>query len=498
MIAAAAAYAVSNIQDPVFDAEGSVLLSDPRGTAVFTDPFTAYIDQGRYVANEAEVFTSRPVAVRASELLGGNPDADEIQSAVSAEGEFDVDLLTLSAKQPTAQGAIEVVGAVVASYEEIVAEQTQAASQSAVSALQTSKLELQVRIAETDAALTQLPESAALEAQRNAQLEQLYALDTQIEQIAVNTALYGTGVRLYDAPNYATQIAPRPLRNAAIAGVLGLIAAGAWAWWRDERRDRVESQNTPAVVLDAPLLGTIPEYSSVKAEGPAPTVTHPNSIASDAYHFVVSSLKLALGRIEGTTVVVTSTEPEDGKTVTALNLAVAAAGSGQQPLLIDADERTRGLTTLANLANVPGLTDLGGTQDHTTDLIHEWGVGAQTDLLFVPVGSSHTTDPARFFRSPAFAEAMPTLTANQELVIIDAPPILAVAETTDIAHQADAILMVVTEGTSLRKLDEARTRIELTGKPIVGYVYNRATDTSNKARYGYGYGYGKAMEKAGA
>ena len=99
--------------------------------------------------------------------------------------------------------------------------------------LQNSKLELQVRIAETDAALAEVPESAALEAQRNAQLEQLYALDTQIEQIAVNTALYGTGVRLYDAPNYATQIAPSPLRNAEIAGVLGLIAAGAWSWWRE-------------------------------------------------------------------------------------------------------------------------------------------------------------------------------------------------------------------------------------------------------------------------
>ncbi len=473
-----------------------MLLSDPRGTAVFTDPFTAYIDQGRYVANEAEVFISRPVAVRASEILGGNPDADEIQGVVSAEGEFDVDLLTISATQPTGQGAIDVVDAVVAAYGEIVAEQTQAASQSAVATLQNSKLELRVRIAETDAALAEVPESAALEAQRNAQLEQLYALDTQIEQIAVNTALYGTGVRLYDAPNYAAQIAPRPYRNAAIAGVLGLIAAGAWSWWREERRDQVESRNTPASVLDAPLLGTVPEYSSVKVKGPAPTVTDPNSIAAESYHFIVSSLKLALGAINGKTVVVTSTGPEDGKTVTSLNLAVAAAGSGQRPLLIDADERTLGLTTLANLANVPGLTDLSATEGDATDLIRQWGVGAQTDLLFVPAGSSRSTDPARFFRSPAFQQAMPALTAGQEFVIIDAPPVLAVAETTDIAHQADAVLMVVVEGTSQRKLQEARARIEITGKPIIGYVYNRATDSSKKPGYGYGYGYGAAARKA--
>ena len=161
-------------------------------------------------------------------------------------------------------------------------------------------------------------------------------------------------------------------------------------------------------------LAPIPEYSSAKVKGPAPTVTDPNSIVAEAYHFVVSSLKLALRAIDGNTVVVTSTGPEDGKTVTSLNLAVAAAGSGQQPLLIDADERTLGLTTLANLANVPGLTDLGATEGDATDLIRQWGVGAQTELLFVPAGSSRSTDPARFFRSPAFQQAMPALTAGQE------------------------------------------------------------------------------------
>ena len=260
-------------------------------------------------------------------------------------------------------------------------------------------------------------------------------------------------------------------------------------------RDQVENRNTPAAVLDAPLLGTVPEYSTAKVKGPAPTVTDPTSIVAESYHFIVSSLKLALEAIEGNTVVVTSTGPEDGKTVTSLNLAVAAAGSGQQPLLIDADERTLGLTTLANLANVPGLTDLDVSDDNATDLIRQWGVGAQTEMLFVPAGSSRSTDPARFFRSPAFQQAMPALTEGQSLVIVDAPPILAVAETTDIAHQADAVLMVVCEGTSQKQLEEARSRIALTGKPIIGYVYNRATDASKKTRYGYGYGYGAAVTK---
>jgi len=472
-----------------------VLLTDPRGTAVYVDPFTAYIDQGRYVANEAEVFKSRPVAERASEMLGGDPDADEIQAVVSTDGEFEADLLTIRATQPTGQGAVDVVNAVVAAYEEIVTEQTQEASKNAIASLQNSKLELQVRIAETDQALAEHPDNAPLEAQRNAQLEQLYSLDTQIEQIAVNTALYGSGVRLYDPPTGAGQIAPRPVRNAAIAGVLGLIAAGAWAWWRDERDDRIESRNTPAAVLDAPLLGSVPEFSAVNAKAPAPTITNPHSTASEAYHFVVSSLDLALERLGGKTILVTSTGPEDGKTLTALNVAIAAAGNERCPLLIDADERTRGLSSLVKLEDAPGLTDIASDNGDATDLIRPLGGSTKAKLQFVPAGSATAVDPARYFRSPAFRRAMQDLTSDQDLVLIDAPPILAVAETTELTHQADGVLLVVRPGTSAQKLAEARDRVQMTGTPIVGYVYNRATDDTKDTPYGYGQPRTKAKTK---
>lgn len=483
-----AAYAVSNRQAAVYAAAGSVLVSDPRGSAIITDPFTAYIDRGRYVRNEAEVFKSRPVAEGASALLGGDPSADEIQSVVTAKGEYEFDVLTIGATQPDGQGAIDVVNAVVASYEDVVAAETLSSAETATESLLNSKLELQVRIAETEAALAEFPDSAALSAQLNAQLAQLSALDAQIEQIAVSSALYGSGVRLYDAPRGASQTAPRPARNAAIALVLGLTAAGAWAWWREEQRDQVESRQAPAAVLDAPLLGTVPKFSTVKAKGPAPTVTDPNSPASEAYHFVVSSLNLALAHVDGSTVVITSTGADDGKTVTALNLAVAAAGNGRRPLLIDADVRTLGLTKISKLDGIPGLTNVSISGGNASDLIRPWGVGPNTDLQFVPGGTSPRSDPARFFRSPGFQAAISQLTSGQSLTIIDAPPILDVAETTDIAAHADAVLLVVCEGTSLKKLDEARERIAMTGAPIVGYVYNRATDASHK--YGYGYGYG--------
>ena len=487
VLAMVVGYGVSIMQPRVYQAEGQVLLSDPRGAAVFSDPFTAYIDRGRYVRNEAEVFKSRPVAVRASELLGGDPSPDEIQGVVSAHGEFEFDALTIGATQPTGRGAIDLVNAVVAAYEEVTTDQNEKKATDASTSLKQSKLELQVRIAETEAALAEHPDSAVLAAQSKAQLDQLRSLDVQIEQIATSTALYGSGVRLYDAPRGASLVAPKPMRNAAIAAVLALIAAGAWAWWRDERNDEVDDRNTPAGVLDAPLLGTIPEFSSVEVEGPAPTVTDPDSVAAEAYHFIVSSLKLALDRIGGTIVVVTSTGPNDGKTVTALHLAIAASGGETSPLLIDADERTHGLSDLVKLSNAPGLTNITEQDGDVTDLLRPLGSSTGTKVQFLPAGTSRIVDAARFFRSPPFRRAIQTLVSGRDLVLIDAPPILAVADTTDIAHQADCVLMVVPPGTSRNQLDEARARIEMTGTPIVGYVYNRAADSKDQS-YTYPYG----------
>jgi hypothetical protein len=85
--------------------------------------------------------------------------------------------------------------------------------------------------------------------QRRAQLDQLQDLDEQIEAIAVATSLFGVGIRIYDAPSDASLFGRKPLRSAAVASVLALIAAGAWAWWREGNNSEVADKNAPALTL---------------------------------------------------------------------------------------------------------------------------------------------------------------------------------------------------------------------------------------------------------
>ena len=188
-------------------------------------------------------------------------------------------------------------------------------------------------------------------------------------------------------------------------------------------------------------------------------------------------------------VLVTSTGTSDGKTVTVANLGIAAAKDGSYPLLIDADERARGLSRLAGLNERPGITDLTVNGESMSDVISTWDAGG-TELMVVPAGSRIEGNTPSYFRSMAFREALPKLTVGRDLVLIDAPPILAVSETMDLAAIADGVVLVVQPMTPLKELEAAREQLHMVGTPLLGYVYNSETERSEYGYYGYGYGYG--------
>jgi Mrp family chromosome partitioning ATPase len=316
---------------------------------------------------------------------------------------------------------------------------------------------------------------------------QFVALDTRIEALATQGALYGSGVQLYVAPEVPkVPVQPKPKRNAAIGFVLGLIGAGAFAWWRSETDQRVDDRNAPARILDAPLLGTVPVFERVDATGPAPVVNSPDSAATRAYEFVASSLSFALEQVNGTKVMFTSANTEDGKTVTVLNTSLASAQDGRSVLLVDADERVRGLTKLSGYELDTGLTDLVNGDVTIDEAVKEWSIGDGSVMSLIPGGAALDGDTAAIFRSERFRSVAKQLGVGRSLVVVDAPPALAVAETTDIASQVDGIVVVVTEGTAVRDLVDVRDRLAMSSTPIIGYVFNRSTASSDRNRYGYG------------
>ena len=489
-------YGLSLLQATTYQAEAGMILTDPRTAGVFEDTSAVIRDSSRYVRNQAEFAESTAVAARAAELLADQgPTVGNIDGSVSVTPSSDLDLVTIRATQPTAVGAADVANSVAEAYQQLVREQVEENANAAIAELTGSKGELTTRVDLLETGLAADPNNLVLQAERDAVIAQLVTLNTRVEQINVNMALYGSGVQYFQAAELPSSPAtPKPVRNAAIAAVLGLLAAGALAWWRTESLPLAENRHDAAPILGAPLLGEIPEFSWDKTEGPAPTIFEPTSVAAEAYQFVVSSLAFALEQIEGSTVLITSPGPAAGKTITALNMSVAAIGDGTHILLVDADERARGLTRLGGDESVQGLTDLAQREDlELVDCLQRWEVSDTVTLNVVPAGSRLAASTG-FFRSPEFRKVMATLRNAAPMVVIDSPPVLAASETVDIAAQVDGIVMVVEQGTPLHALEETRGRLEMTGKPLLGYVFNRAVARHGKygygKNYGYGYGYG--------
>ena len=283
VVAATVTYGLSSRQADSYQAEASMLLTDPRTSGVFDDAAAGISSMFRYVRNQAEIIESDAVAIRAADLLGTSLTIGKITGSVSAVASRDLDMVTVLAVRPTATEAAALADAVAEAYQGLVAERVQDTAAVAIAEMADAKIELQTRVGELEASLGANPGNAALRAERDAAIAQLVNLNTRIQQIDINMALYGSGVEHFETADIpGSPVSPRPRRNAAAAAVLGLLVAGAYALWRTERSPLAEHRHDPAPVLGAPLLGQVPEFASVGVKGPAPAIHDPDSRTATA------------------------------------------------------------------------------------------------------------------------------------------------------------------------------------------------------------------------
>jgi len=482
------AYGLSSLQPTRYRAEARLLLNDPRSSSVFSGENQTVLDPARYVRNRAEYITSEAVLTRASDRLQHKVDVPTLRQRVTATPEQELDLVTISALDPTPEGAAQTANAVAKAYQDVVKKQVTQSAEQTSSQLKIAQSRLQRRIDSLDSQLRGQAQSPVLAAQREAAATQLLSTQSQADQVSVDAALYGSGVALFEqAKTPVGRAQPKPLGAAAIGSFFGLLLGLALAWWRSERRSKVEDRQDPAAILGAPLLGEVPLFHSVGVDGSMPADLAPKSVVGEAYHFIISALSFAFDDIAGHTLVVTSAGPGDGKTVTAVNLGIAAVGDGRRVVVVDADERARGLTALTGVPAEPGLTDLAGGDTPPSMCANPITLHDDSQLTVVPAGR-RLADPAGFFRTGQFRAAMKVVKGMGDLVIVDSPPLLAVSDASAITSQADGMIIVVSRGTPVRMLKEMRQRLNFIGTPLLGYVFTKAQVKRSRGGYGYGYG----------
>ena len=215
-------------------------------------------------------------------------------------------------------------------------------------------------------------------------------------------------------------------------------------------------------------------------------VSDPRSAAAEAYRTLRVNIQFASPDHPLRTILATSAGPDDGKSTTLANLAIALAETGAPTLLVDCDLRRPSLHTLFGLPNEAGLTSLmlAGTA-----MLDAAGLPLQAtavpNLRLLPSGPL-PPNPAELLASRRMADLLLLLAEQATYVLFDTPPILAVADAAVLAPRVDGVLLVVRAGKTRRDLAvKARKMLEQVKANLVGAVLTDATlEGSAYAYYG--------------
>jgi capsular exopolysaccharide synthesis family protein len=211
------------------------------------------------------------------------------------------------------------------------------------------------------------------------------------------------------------------------------------------------------------------------------TLTNPRSPISEAYRTLRTNIEFSSFEKQLRTLVVTSASPEEGKSTTLANLAVTMAQSGKKVILVDCDLRRPSQHSVFGLRNDRGLTSL---MIPDADLAHPpLQATAQEGLQLLTAGPL-PPNPSEMLGSRRMEEIIRSLKELSDVVIFDAPPIIAVTDAAVLATKVDGVLLVVNAGGTKRDhLQKAHALLKKVNAPLIGAVLNNVKFDNNLHKY---------------
>jgi succinoglycan biosynthesis transport protein ExoP len=322
--------------------------------------------------------------------------------------------------------------------------------------------------------------------------ETLNALMARQSQMALSTRLKdldatSSNIRVVDpARPPAGPFRPDKRLNLLLGLLAGLGVGVGMAFFLDYLDNTIASPGDVERIAKLPTLAVVPRHGAAPARSgrrqirevavaaeSIDLVSHLDrrAAASEAYRELRTALLLSsAGRPPGK-IMVTSALPEEGKSATAVNLAIVLAQMGKRVLLVDADLRRPRLHRVFRCDNARGLsTYLSGLEASPRSLV----VSTPVDGLDVLPSGPVPPNPSELLNSPLFTDtASPFLDERYDHVLFDSPPVLSVADPVILASCVDASLLVVRAGRTPREsLRLAVSKLTHGGIRLVGVIVN--------------------------
>lgn len=320
----------------------------------------------------------------------------------------------------------------------------------------------------------------------------LDSLLSRAKETDVAAELKSTNIRIVDPASVPdSPVRPKRLRDIILGSLLGALLAAGAAFFLEYLDNTLKTPDDVRSHLGVPLLGVIPEHVD-PATGLPPVLTQgAQGPFAEGYRVIRTALGYSWTESEPRILIVTSTSPGEGKTLTAVNLATMLAYTEKKVLLIDADMRKSQAHELLKARRTPGLSDILVGKAKPSEVIQQNVAG--TSLAFLPAGAT-VPSPADLLTTRTLAGLLEGLRKFYDWILIDNPPVGAVAEPLILAPLSDGVIVVAgAEMVPRKAVLHTLERIADTGARIVGIVLNRAQLQKHAYYYSayYGHYHGK-------
>lgn len=323
------------------------------------------------------------------------------------------------------------------------------------------------------------------------------ALLNTAQQLRLIALGKNSNVRLVDNAMVPEKpVSPNRPKYISLGFVLGLMGGVIAAFTRKALRDKIEDPSEIEKLVGVPVFATIPHSQmqtdlldhgrNTSKRLPLLACAASTDVAIESLRHFHTALDYAMRNANSNTVLIAGPTSGMGKTFVSVNLAAVLAASGKRVLLIDADFRNGHLHRYFELSRMSGLADYltGGVQ--AEHMIHR---GVIENLDFISTGSL-PANPAELLMRPALGIILHNLSHQYDVVLIDATPILPVADSLIIGAHVGSIYIMTRAGmTTPGEVSESIKRLVQAGLTPKGVLFNDLK--LRPGRYGYGYKYGQ-------
>ncbi len=318
----------------------------------------------------------------------------------------------------------------------------------------------------------------------NAMSEEFVVMVEELETREGSTQSFSGVIVEQAATAPETPIEPNKERNIAIGVLVGLVLGITLAILRELFDKTVKHSGPLEAITGAKLIGSIPFDKRREQEPATDFDSEDDARSAEAFRKLRTHIQFLSADNPPRVIVVVSPMPGEGKSTTAINLALALVEAEKSVLLLDADMRRPTLAGRLNLVDSVGLSTVLRGQASLAEVLQESSFPGLTVLA----AGETPSNPSELLGSTAASQLFSDVRARFDYVIVNSPPLLAVTDPAVLAVNADGVLLLARFGKSTRgELAHATRNLKDLGASIFGTVFTMVPEASEPYSYSYSY-----------